>query len=131
MTRKYITSTGKTKLLQLGFTDASTPFKYMALGNGNAAITENEEDFKEITGSNYSRVIVNATEDTNSQQISLSGVFAGNNYNPSDGGRITEIALKNDSRVGTPNDTFAIIEVPPIEKNSNISLKYTVVIRLL
>ena len=127
MTKKYITSEGKTQLLRKAFIDGSNPFKYMALGNGNSAITEDIEDFNEITGSNYSRVVTNAKEEN--QQITISGTFAGSNFNPSEGGKITEIALL-DSK--DSNGTFfATIQVPEITKTNNISLKYSVIVSLL
>ena len=127
MTKKYVTPEGKTELLRKAFIDGTNSFKYMALGNGNGAITENTEDFKEITGSNYSRVVTNAIAENG--QITISGTFAGNNFNPSSGGNITEIGILDSQ--DTNGTFFAVIQVPTITKTNNISLKYTVIVSLL
>lgn len=127
MNKKYITPEGKTQLLKKAFIDGSKPFKYMALGNGSGAITEDIKNFNEITGSNYSRVVTTVKD--GDQQVEISGTFAGNNFNPSDGGEIKEIALLDSQ---DSNGTFfAIIQVPNITKTNNISLKYTVIVSLL
>ena len=63
--------------------------------------------------------------------ICISGTFDGSNYNLSDGGIITEIAIV-DSALHTDTETFfCLVEVPEIIKTDNTSLKYSLVISLL
>lgn len=128
MTKKYITPAGKTKLLQKAFVDGTNAFKYMALGDGNGAISEDITNFKELAGHNYRRVVTTCSE--GDQSVTIHGVFEGNNYNPSDGGDVKEIAITDSSEINS-GSIFAVIEVPNIVKNNNISLKYSVVITLL
>ena len=133
---KYITSQGKTKLLQLGFqNNTSGQFRYLALGGegSNAAVMEDAANFYEISGENYQRVPLeqegNANSDT--QSITLSAIFEDTNYNPSSGGIIKEIAIVDNDEASSNDTFFAFAQVPEISKTDNISLKYTVIISIL
>jgi len=134
---KYITPEGKTKLLQLGFlNNTSGTFSYLALGGegSSAAISNDKNQFSEVTGDNYHRVQLEQEGEirTDSQSITLSAFFEDMNYNPSQGGTITEIAVvDNDENSGELDTFFAFADVPDIEKNDNISLKYSIIISIL
>lgn len=133
MGNKLITDKGKTELLRLGFVDGNQQaFSYLALGSGDSEGAQGNT-FVEVTSNNYQRVPTSLEENIegSEKQITISGVFEEGNYNPSDGGLISEIGLCN-SQVNTgDNDIFFLYsEVPEIYKTDSISLKYTIIISI-
>lgn len=136
MTKTFITDEGKRKLLKLGFLGETNCFKYMALSNGNAAVTQDKTGFNEVINrGNYTRVQIQSDEVAgladNNRSICITGVFEGSNYNLSDGGLITEIAIVDTESHNDAETFFAFIQVPEIIKTDNITLKYSVIISLL
>ena len=133
---KYITPDGKKHLLVLGFLndDNASNFNYVALGieDSNAAIN-NGKGFQEANGYNYKRARFEKEEnkiDDTGTSISVSAIFDSTNFNPSESINISEIGIVNQD-FGNDSDTFfAYMSVPKIEKSSNVSLKYTIVITL-
>lgn len=133
MANKLITPEGKTKMLQYslgGGEDGS--FRYLALGDGESAAASGG-DFSEVSGSNYQRVELDVQQSSNdSQSITLTAIFEDSNYNPSQGGYVSEIGIVNNPEPNAQQDTFfAYAEIPEILKSDNISLKYTIVISVL
>lgn len=131
MYAKYITPEGKDHMLKLAFLSGETnAFKYLALGGDSSqAAQQGKDKFMEVSGDNYQRVALES-EGTQNQSITLSGIFEDSNFNPSNGRLIREIGIVNSSTSNGDEVFFAFAEVPEIYKNSNISLKYTVIITL-
>ena len=132
MGNKIITDKGKTELLRIGFVDGTqSAFNYLALGSGDSEGAQGGT-FVEVTSNGYERVPTTLEADIigDEKQITISGVFEENNYNPSDGGLISEIGLCN-SAINTNDQIFFLYsEVPEIYKTDNISLKYTIIISI-
>ena len=135
MTKKFITDEGKKKLLKLGFLGEPNGFRYMALSNGSAAVSEDKTKFNEVTRQgNYERVEILSDETSGvalEKGINITGVFEGSNYNLSEGGTITEIGIVDTQKQSSTETFFAFIQVPEIIKDDNITLKYSVIISLL
>lgn len=132
MAETVITDEGKTEVLRLAFKndDAHGAFDYMALGGINSAGAQGES-FVEVTGNSYYREQTEVEESLNNDKIiTVSATFDESNFNPSQGETITEIGLTNSSEPASEEIFFAYCEVPNIEKNDSISLKYTVVIEI-
>lgn len=130
MYAKYITPEGKNQMLNLAFRSGeNSAFKYLALGGENSAGARTGQ-FSEVSGDNYQRVALES-EGTQNQSITLSGIFEDSNFNPSNGRLIKEIGIVDSSSNRSQQTFFAFAEVPEIYKNSNISLKYTVIITLI
>lgn len=137
MNEKYITSAGKKHLLELGFitSDNTSNFNYVALGVGDssAAIDKTESSFTEANGNQYSREILLKEEsslDNTDQSLVISATFDSTNFNPSEGVKIQEIGIVNQDIANNNDIWFAFLKVPEIAKNSNISLKYTIVVSI-
>jgi len=134
MYKKYITPEGKDQMLKLAFRNSENDtFNYLALGgdNSQAATSQVSQNFQEISGDNYQRVALE-NEGIQNQSITLTGIFEDTNFNPSNGRLIKEIGIVNSSTPKKGSEVFfAFAEVPEIYKNSNISLKYTMIITLL
>lgn len=130
MYAKYITPEGKEQMLKLAFMSGGNhAFQYLALGGENSEGARAGQ-FSEISGDNYQRVSLES-EGTQNQSITLSGIFEDSNFNPSNGRLIKEIGIVDSSTNKSEQTFFAYAEVPEIYKNSNISLKYTIIITLL
>lgn len=135
MMEKYITPEGKKHLLKLGFLseDNSSNFSFAALGIGDSsAATNNGAHFNEANGDNYQRVrfYQETTMDDTDTSIAISATFDSTNFNPSEPVHVAEIGIVNQD-IENDNDTFfAYMSVPSIDKTSNVSLKYTVIITL-
>ena len=135
MMEKYITPKGKKYLLELGFLndDNTNNFNFAALGIGkSSAAINNGTGFDEANGDNYRRVHFERedTMDDTDTSIAVSATFDSTNFNPSELVRIAEIGIVNQD-IENNNDTFfAYMSVPSIDKTSNVSLKYTVIITL-
>ena len=135
MMEKYITPNGNKHLLELGFLndDNTSNFNFAALGIGDSsAATNNGTGFNEANGDNYQRVQFaqeNTMDDTDTS-IAISATFDSTNFNPSEPVHVAEIGIVNQD-IENDNDTFfAYMSVPSIDKTSNVSLKYTVIITL-
>lgn len=135
MMEKYITPKGKKYLLELGFIndDNTNNFNFAALGIGDSsAAANNGTGFHEANGDNYRRVHFEQedTMDDTDTSIAISATFDSTNFNPSEPVRVAEIGIVNQD-IENNNDTFfAYMSVPSIDKTSNVSLKYTVIITL-
>ena len=135
MMEKYITPKGKKYLLELGFIndDNTNNFNFAALGIGkSSAATNNGTGFHEANGDNYRRVHFERedTMDDTDTSIAISATFDSTNFNPSEPVHVAEIGIVNQD-IENNNDTFfAYMSVPSIDKTSNVSLKYTVIITL-
>ena len=133
MANKLITPEGKTQMLRyaLGGADEGS-FKYLALGDGQSSGASNG-DFSELTDNNYRRVeFETQTSSADSRSITLTAIFEDDNYNPSQGGYVSEIGIVNNPQRNAQQDVFfAYAEIPKILKSDNISLKYTIVISVL
>ena len=135
MMEKYITPEGKKHLLKLGFLseDNSSNFSFAALGIGDSsAATNNGTHFSEANGDNYQRVrfYQETTMDDTDTSIAISATFDSTNFNPSEPVHVAEIGIVNQD-IENDNDTFfAYMSVPGIDKTSNVSLKYTIIITL-
>ena len=142
--KKIITKEGKNEVLKIAFsnTDNENTFRYLALGtsDGKASQTGLKEDFVEVNrADNYHRVGLSSESEENTIEFdgngtaTISFVVNENNYTGA-GVTIQEIALCNDVEADINADSackvFAFCEVPPIEKTSNISLKYTLKISI-
>lgn len=131
----YITNEGKGLLLKRGFlTDGGQPFNYLALGTNSSAVKNSDANqFNEVNdgNSNYSRVQLEMSDIGTDEEnvITLTGLFDNNNY--TGGSTINEIAIVNSYDKADSEVKFAIMEVPLIAKNDNISLKYTIKIEIL
>lgn len=133
MANKAITQEGKTKILEL-ILNGDNGFCYLALGDGNsnAAAEGISEKFSEISGNDYHRVKTNMeSSDTQTATVTVSAIFEDDNYTPSQGGEVSEIALVDSYEKSSNNTFLAFAEIPPILKTSNISLKYTIVFSIL
>lgn len=130
MAETIITDDGKTEVLRLAFKndDAHGAFNYMALGGANSAGAQGKE-FKEVSGNSYMRVETEV-EALSDKSISVSATFDETNFNSSEGALIKEIGLVNSSEYASEEIFFAYCEVPNINKNDSISLKYTIVIEI-
>lgn len=130
MYAKYITNEGKAQMLKLSFLSGETnAFQYLALG-GEGSTGAREGNFIEVSGDNYQRVALEYEDTNDSSSITLSGIFEDSNFNPSNGRLIKEIGIVDSATKKSDETFFAFAEVPEIYKNSNISLKYTVIITL-
>jgi len=132
---KYITNDGKKHLLEIGFlqNDTTNNFNFVALGiQGSNAAIDNGNGFLEANGDNYHRVQLQEenTLDDDDQSLAMSAIFDSTNFNPSEATTVSEIAIVNQD-VANDNDIwFAFMSVPPIDKASNVSLKYTIIISI-
>ena len=132
MAESFITDKGKTEVLRLAFKndDARGAFNYMALGGANSSGAEGGE-FVEVSGSSYHRVKTDIEESPTTKMITISGTFDETNFNVSGNGElIKEIGLVNSSEDASEQTFFAYCEVPQINKNDSITLKYTIVIEI-
>ena len=135
MVEKYVTPNGKKHLLELGFLndDNTSNFNFAALGIGDSsAATNNGTGFSEANGDNYQRVqfLQETTMDDTDTSIAISATFDSTNFNPSEPVHVAEIGIVNQD-IENDNDTFfAYMSVPSIDKTSNVSLKYTIIITL-
>ena len=133
MMNKYITAEGKKHLLELGFLSNNTTsnFNFVALGvqDSNAAIN-NGEGFNEANGDNYHRVQLKqeTTMEDDDQSLAMSAIFDSTNFNPSGSVTVSEIGIVNQDITNDNDKWFAFMTVPPIDKASNVSLKYTIII---
>lgn len=130
----FITEEGKGYLLKRGFvTDGGEPFNYLALGSVSAGVANQDADkFVEVADdTSYHRVKLESSDASTdiSNVITLTGIFDNTNY--TNGGNINEIAIINSYEPTSEEVKFAIMEVPLIAKNDNISLKYTIKIEML
>jgi len=135
MMEKYITSSGKKYLLELGFlnNDNTNNFNFVALGVGDSvAATNNGQGFSEANGYNYTReqFVPETTIEETDTSIALSATFDSTNFNPSQSVQISEIGIVNQDVANEADKWFAYMKVPPINKTSNVSLKYTVIITM-
>ncbi|MBR3208633.1 MAG: hypothetical protein IKF82_00035 [Bacilli bacterium] len=133
MSDKYITSKGKGLLLQLGFlsNNSTSNFNYLALGSQNSSGSQGEAGtFQEISDSTYRREQLHY-EDSTDSSLSVSAIFDDTNYQPAEGGIVSEIGIVNQYEKNSSTDQwFAFLKVPDIKKDGNISLKYTIVISI-
>lgn len=133
MTKQYITEQGKQLLLELAFlSDNSTNnFNYLALGTQNSTGSDGVSGtFEEVSDSTYRRVSL-YKENIVDNKLSVSAIFDDTNYAPTEGGPIGEIGIVNQYEKNSATDKwFAFLEVPKINKDDNISLKYTIVISI-
>lgn len=132
---KYITEEGKEQLLRLGFLNDnnSNNFNFLALGvTGSTGSTQGTSGFREADGYNYERAILveEKNEDSTGSSLSISATFGDDNFNRSEGSTVTEIGIVNQKDPSNNDKWFAFMSVPNIVKNSNISLKYTIVISI-
>lgn len=135
MMDKYITADGKKYLLQLGFLsdDTTSNFNFAALGVGESNASQNNgEGFFEANGNNYHRVqlLEEQTSEDDEQSISISATFDSTNFNPSEAVTVSEIGIVNQDIANDNDKWFAFLKVPPIDKASNVSLKYTIIISI-
>jgi len=135
MLEKYITEEGKKHWLKLGFLtdDNSSNFNYVALGvSDSSAAINNGQGFTEANGNDYARVqfVEENQIDNTGTSITLSATFDSTNFNPSEPVTISEIGIVNQDIANNNDVFFAYMSVPTIEKSSNVSLKYTVIIGL-
>lgn len=135
MMEKYITADGKKHLLELGFlsNDTTSNFNFVALGvQDSNASTNNGEGFLEANGDNYHRVqlLEESTMEEDEQSISMSAIFDSTNFNPSEAVTVSEIGIVNQDIANDNDKWFAFLKVPPIDKASNVSLKYTIIISI-
>lgn len=133
MSDKYITPQGKKHLLELGFlgNGNANNFNYLALGvQGSDGASKGK--FIEANGDGYQRaqLVKDSTVDDTEQSLSVSATFNSTNFAPSDGVRIDEIAIFNQDISSNLDIPFAYMKVPNIEKKTNVSLKYTIVISI-
>ena len=131
MSKKLITDAGKTELLRLAFQreEGGGAFKYIALGGENSKGAQGEQ-FVEVSGDTYSRVVTSA-DNLENKQITISGIFQEENYTPASGGKIKEIGLCNTDDIGSNEQIFFLYsEVPEITKTGDISLEYTIIISI-
>lgn len=127
MGKKLVTDAGKNELLRLCFASGSKgPFNWMALG-GESSKGAQGGKFVEISEKGYHRVETKPGTPTN-KEIVISATFEENNN--AEGKIISEIGLCNSSNHTTEETFFLYSEVPEIPKESNISLKYTVIISM-
>lgn len=135
MMSKYITPSGKKHLLELGFLndDNTSNFNFVALGvSGSSAATSDGVGFLEANGDNYQRVQLfkeTTMEDTD-ESIAVSAIFDSTNFNPSQEVKIAEIGIVNQDIANNNDKWFAFMTVPGIDKASNVSLKYTIIITM-
>ena len=136
MGNKLITDKGKNEVLRLAFIreEAGGAFKYLALGQSGSkgATPSSDVGFMEAEGDNYERVkIENATDTITDKKVVLTGTFEESNLNPVTPVKITEIGLCNTPWKGESDEIFFLYsEVPPIEKNGDVSLQYSIVISI-
>ncbi|MBO5476304.1 MAG: hypothetical protein J6A15_00935 [Clostridia bacterium] len=130
MAQSLITDEGKTEVLRLAFKNDTDhgAFNFMALG-GNSSSGYQDGNFNEVTDTSYHREETDVTL-LDDKQIQISATFDETNLNISDGEIIKEIGLVNSLEYSSEEIFFAYCEVPKIEKNDVISLKYTVVIEI-
>ena len=134
MGEKLITEDGKEQLLRLGFLNDNNTnnFNFLALGvTGSNGSTEGG-NFLEAEGYNYERAVLveEVNDDSTGSSLSISATFGDDNFNPSSGKTITEIGIVNQKDPSNNDKWFAYMSVPNITKNSNISLKYTIIISI-
>ena len=130
MAQSLITDEVKTEVLRLAFKNDTDhgAFNFMALG-GNSSSGYQDGNFNEVTDTSYHREETDVTL-LDDKQIQISATFDETNLNISDGEIIKEIGLVNSLEYSSEEIFFAYCEVPKIEKNDVISLKYTVVIEI-
>lgn len=134
MMKKYITPAGKKYLLELGFlNDNNTSnFNFVALGINDSSASTNGSGFLEANGDNYKRVQLSketTIEDTD-ESLAVSAIFDSTNFNPSQQVKISEIGIVNQDSANNNDKWFAFMSVPSIDKASNVSLKYTIIITM-
>ncbi len=133
MSDKYITPEGKKHLLELGFLGDGNAnnFNYLALGTDGSNATSNGK-FIEANGDGYQRaqLIKDSTMNDTEQSLSVSATFNSTNFAPSNGVKIDEIAIFNQDIASNADIPFAYMKVPSIEKKTNVSLKYTIIISI-
>lgn len=132
---KYITPSGKKYLLELGFLndDNTSNFNFVALGvDDSTASSNNGSGFTEANGNNYKRVQLfkeTSMEDSETG-ICVSAIFDSSNFNPSQEVKISEIGIVNQDTANNNDKWFAFMSVPKIDKASNVSVKYTIIITM-
>lgn len=132
---KYITDEGKKHLLELGFlnNDTTNNFNFVALGVGDSSASiNNGNGFNEANGYEYTRVQLKpeVTAEDDEQSLSMSATFDSSNFNPSESVQVSEIGIVNQDIANDNDKWFAFLKVPPIDKSSNVSLKYTIIISI-
>lgn len=136
---KAITAEGKTKMLEYVFA-GDEGFNYLALGDSTSGASADGDasSFHEFENGTYGyeRVKLDVAENTSetSQSITLSATFDEDNFAPSGGDDVGEIAIVNSDGKGNDSSTdtfFAFADIPNIRKSDNIALKYTIVISIL
>lgn len=135
MMNKYITAEGKKHLLELGFlsNDTTSNFNFVALGvQDSSAAINNGEGFVEANGDNYYRVQLKqeTTMEDDDQSLAMSAIFDSTNFNPSESIKVNEIGIVNQDIANDNDKWFAFMQVPPIDKAANVSLKYTIIVSI-
>ena len=132
---KYITPSGKKYLLELGFLndDNTSNFNFVALGVGDSTASSSKGvGFTEANGNNYKRVQLFKETTTESPEtgICVSAIFDSSNFNPSQEVKVSEIGIVNQDVANNNDKWFAYMSVPKIDKATNVSLKYTIIITM-
>lgn len=132
--KKYITPKGKKNLLKIGFLHENNVnnFNFCALGTKGSSASTDEDESKFIEATNYHRVQL-YSEDTNDetdQSLAVTATFESDNLSSSEPITISEIAIVNQDIQTDNEEWFAFMQVPEIEKSSNVSLKYTIIISI-
>jgi hypothetical protein len=131
MANKYVTDEGKTEILKIAFVndDGYTPFAYLALADStsSAATTGIQNDFSELSDASYQRVPM-TVDSIETKKITLSAIFDENNYNASNPVTVGEIGLCNAKDNSEDTVFFTYCQVPNLEKDATVSLKYTIII---
>jgi len=134
MMEKYITPEGKKHLLKLAFLHDSNAsnFNFVALGvNGSsAAVDETESSFIEANNYQREQLKLEETTDETDQSLCVQATFNTSNLDSSEPVTISEIAIVNQDIQSDYDKWFAFMRVPEIEKSSNVSLKYTIIISI-